>query len=54
MRPFKGDKYTKMYGSIIPLGTMVKILKYCFRRRVLVEYQGKTILTMLWCLGAKA
>jgi hypothetical protein len=50
MRIFKGDKWTKVLGSIIPIGTSVKVLKYCFCRRVLVEYRGQVILTMLWCL----
>lgn len=48
---FKGDKWTRLLGTLIPLGTSVKVIKYCYRRRVLVEYQGKTVLTMLWCLG---
>ena len=53
MRTFKGDKWTRMIGSRIPIGMMVKVIRYCARRRVLVEYQGETILTMLWCLGPR-
>jgi hypothetical protein len=47
---FNGDKWTKSLGSLIPKGAEVEILKFCYRRRVLVKYQGQTILTMLWCL----
>ena len=54
MKIYRGDKWTRLLGSIIPIGAPVKVLKYCFRRRVLVEYQGKTILTMLWCLKEKS
>jgi len=49
-RIFKGDKWTRLLGSLIPVGTEVNVIKYCYRRRVLVEYQGKKVLTMLWCL----
>ena len=49
-RIFKGDKYTRIEGSIIPIGTPVKVIRYMFRRRALVEYQGERILTILWCL----
>jgi len=50
MKVFKGDKWNEIFGSIIPLGTPVRVIKYCYRRRVLVEYRGQTVLTMLWCL----
>jgi hypothetical protein len=50
-RYFKGDRYTRLYGSRIPHGAMVRVLKFCPRRRVLVEYEGQAILTMLWCLS---
>jgi hypothetical protein len=49
-RIFKGDKWTGLLGSIIPCGSTVNVIKFMFRRRVLVEYEGKRILTMLWCL----
>jgi len=34
----------------IPEGEAVKVIRYCYRRRVLVEYLGQKVLTMLWCL----
>jgi len=49
-RTFKGDKWTRAYGSRIPVGTSVKVLRFYPRRRVIVEYNGEAILTMLWCL----
>ena len=49
-RIFKGDKYTNMVGSRIPYGTIVRVVKFYPRRRVIVEYDGEEILTMLWCL----
>ena len=49
-RIFKGDKYNKMIGTRIPFGTVVDVVRYFPRRRVIVEYQGEQILTMLWCL----
>jgi len=50
MRTFKGDKWTRYYGSRIPIGATIRVLKFYPRRRVLVEYEGQRILTMLWCL----
>jgi len=49
-RIYKGDKWTRMLGSRIPIGTVVEVVKFYPRRRVMVEYQGEKILTMLWCL----
>lgn len=49
-RIFKGDKWTRALGSQIPSGARVKVVKFMARRRVLVEYGGKVILTLLWCL----
>ena len=49
-RIFKGDRMTRMLGSRIPVGARVRVLRFYPRRRVLVEYGGETILTMLWCL----
>ena len=49
-RLFKGDKYNKMIGTRIPLGTVVNVVRFFPRRRVIVEYLGEQILTMLWCL----
>jgi len=50
-RVYKGDRHTQLYGSRIPIGAQVTVLKFCPRRRVLVEYNGEPILTMLWCLA---
>jgi hypothetical protein len=49
-RTFKGDRWTRVYGSRIPHGTRLRVLRFLPRRRVLVEYNGEPILTMLWCL----
>ncbi len=50
MRIFKGDKWNKLFGTRIPFGAIVKVIKFYPRRRVLIEYNGEPILTMLWCL----
>ena len=49
-RIFKGDKWTKLLGSQVPAGAVVTVVRFCFRRRVIIEYKGEQILTMLWCL----
>lgn len=49
-RRFKGDKWNRVYGSRIPEGAIVTVIRYYPRRRVLVEYNGVPINTMLWCL----
>ncbi len=49
-RIFKGDKWTRYLGSLIPVGSVVDVVRFYPRRRVIVEYQGEQILTMLWCL----
>ena len=49
-RIFKGDKWTRSIGSRIPEGAIVSVVKFYPRRRVMVEFQGEQILTMLWCL----
>lgn len=49
-RIFKGDKWTNLLGSRIPYGSVVNVVRFFQRRRVIVEYQGEHILTMLWCL----
>lgn len=49
-RIFKGDKCLRSLGSRIPFGTEVEVVRFCPRRRVLVEYQGEKMMTMLWCL----
>jgi hypothetical protein len=50
-RIYKGDKWTKVYGSRIPIGTVVNVVHFCPRRTVIVEYMGERILTKLWCLS---
>lgn len=49
-RTFKGDKWTKLLGSRIPLGSIVEVVKFMPRRRVLVRFNNQIIGTMLWCL----
>lgn len=49
-RHFKGDKWTQLYGSPIPVGSQVAVHRFMPRRRVLVDYRGTRYLTMLWCL----
>jgi len=49
-RIYKGDKWTNLIGSRIPYGSVVEVVKFYPRRRVIVNYQGENILTMLWCL----
>ena len=50
MRRFKGDKFTRAYGSPIPVGAIVEVLRFFPRRRAVIQYGGATFLTMLWCL----
>lgn len=47
---FKGDKWNHLLGFGIPPGSTVELLKYLPKRKVLVEYNGMKIVTMLWCL----
>ena len=49
-RIFKGDKWNRILGTRIPLGAIVKVIKFCPRRKVIVDYTGGRIVTMLWCL----
>ncbi len=49
-RIFKFDRWLKIYGSKIPAGALVTVIRFYPRRRVMVEYQGERILTMLWNL----
>lgn len=49
MRRFRGDKWTRAHGSVIPIGAIVRVLRFYPRRRVLVDYGGP-VMTMLWCL----
>ncbi len=50
VRIYKGDKWAKIHGSTIPLGSPVEVLRFFPRRRVLIRFQDKNILTLLWCL----
>ncbi len=47
---FRGDKWNKFYGSRIPIGSEVELIKYMPRRRVLIRYGGELINTMAWCI----
>jgi hypothetical protein len=49
-RIFKGDKWNRILGSVIPLGETVNVVRFYPRRRAMVEYNGTSVLTMLWCL----
>lgn len=49
-RIFRGDKWTKLCGSRVPVGTEVRVIKFYPRRRAMIEYEREPILTMLWCL----
>jgi len=49
-RIFKGDKWTRIFGSRIPDGVEVEVLRFMPRRRVIVNWQGQVMNTMLWCL----
>lgn len=49
-RIFKGDKWNLLLGTRIPVGAVVKVIKFCPRRTVIVEYLGERIITKLWCL----
>ena len=50
IRDFKPDKWNKLLGSRIPSSASVEIIKFMPRRRVIVNYQGEIINTMLWCV----
>lgn len=50
LRIFRGDRWNMTIGSRIPFGTVVEVVKFYPRRRVLVRYNGELINTMLWCL----
>lgn len=50
---FKGDKWNRLLGTRIPIGSMVEVVRYFTRRRVLIRYNGELINTMLWCLSFK-
>jgi hypothetical protein len=53
-RIYKGDRITKLIGSRVPIGAEVKIIRFLFRRRVVIEYQGERMITMLYCLTKQA
>ncbi len=49
-RVFKGDKWTKIIGSRVPIGATIEVVRYCYRRRVIIRYVNEEMMTMLWCL----
>lgn len=49
-RIFKGDQWTRLFGSRVPIGSVVEIIRFYSHRRVLIRFDGQTIGTMLWCL----
>ena len=52
-RYFKGDRWTREFGSAVPYGAKVGVVRFYPRRKALIEYDGKPIVTMLWCLSKK-
>ncbi len=52
-RCYKGDFATRLHGSQIPEGSIVEVVRFYARRRVLVRYNGRCYLTLLWCLAKK-
>lgn len=50
MKTYRGDKWARALGSVIPLGATVTVLRNFARRRVLVEWDGRAVLTFQWCL----
>ena len=50
-RTYKGDRYSRMTGCPIPVGSTVRVVKFLARRRAVVEYQGKRYYTLLFCLA---
>ena len=50
----RGDPWTRAYGSIIPVGAVVDVIRFMPRRRVLVLWEGREINTPLWCLKKEA
>jgi len=49
-RIYKPDKWARFYGSRIPCGAEVEVVRFYPRRRVMVRYRGELMVTMLWCL----
>ena len=49
-RVFRGDKWTRLYGSPIPEGATVEVVRFYPKRKALVKHEGRHYLTMLWCL----
>ena len=52
-RYFKGDKWTRGYGSVVPTGAEVQVLRFFPRRKALVDWQGTRVITMVWCLSKR-
>jgi hypothetical protein len=49
-RIFKGDKWTRLLGSRIPIGALVQVVRFMPRRRVIIKFGQEVMTTMLWCL----
>ena len=52
-RYFKGDRWTRAFGCPVPDGAEVRVVRFYPRRKALIEYEGKFIVTMLWCLSKR-
>jgi hypothetical protein len=50
LRRYKLDATQRMLGSKVPDGASIEIVRFMPRRRVLINYRGEIILTMLWCV----
>ena len=50
-RRFRWDRWHKLLGCKVPNGAIVQVVRFMARRRVIIEYNGEQLLTMLWCLN---
>ncbi len=53
LRYFKGDKWTRGYGSAVPMGAEVRVLRFFPRRKALIDWQSTRVVTMVWCLSKR-
>ena len=51
LRWFKGDRWSRLYGFVIPFGSPVLVIRFFQHRRVLINYRGQLYFSMLWCLS---
>ena len=51
LRWFKGDRWNRIYGFVIPFGAPVLVVRFFTHRRALVNYGGLLFTTMLYCLS---